>query len=671
MKKIIKFFIDNAKVFNTIAVALILSGVYLYFFGKKEGFPSVKFDQIYINTIYPGASADEVERIVTRKIEEEIKRVNGAKRVTSQSIENLSTVVFEVEADASKNFQKVLNDVKTAVDRVTDLPAEVKKSDVFELDFDLFPAISVLVVGDKEENLQLAVRQIEDDLKNIKGVGKVNRVGYRDREIWVEADPDKLKAYQLGMSDVITAIRLRNVSLPGGKLQMSGREYFVRTRGQFQNIEEISETVVRANLDGRIVRVKDLANVRWDFEEATQVTRAVGTLGIRLNVLKKKSGDIINVADAVKAKINHYNDKKLLPGSVRLFYADDQSFFVKRRLHVLQDNATIGLILVVLCLILFFDGVTTFWATAGVPIVFATALLYLNLFGYTLNLMSMFGFIIVIGFLVDDAVVVAENIFRHREMGKDPMNATLDGAAEVFQPVQATTLTTIIAFSSLLMLPGIFGKFLSIVSVVVTVTMLLSLLETFGFLPGRLVYSLQALHGTKEQNRKGMRRLLYEGLLKNFFTRMGEWYRSFVKVLMYGPVWAPLGAWLKRRLSVFGSLVNTAGRILRLVFAALAPVLVGVPAFLLANFLRLFSKRFFKDAEGESLKGRITRYRTYFNLEYDRALWPAWTLILVTVFNIALLVVGFTFVKKEFFPGATDEYVVKIELPVSSPLEET
>lgn len=529
--KFVKFFIDHSKVVNLIVIAITIAGMLIFMYGQKEGFPQINFDLIWIQTTYIGASAEEVEQLITDKIEEAIADVDGAKRISSQSIEGISIVRYEVSAEYSSEFDKIYNDVKNAIDSIRDLPDDAEDPLVLDINFDMFPVISVFLSGDiPEDDLRTFARKVEDDLKEIRGVGRIDRYGYRDKQVWVEVDPGKLKYYDMDITDVIAAIRLRNINLPGGKISLRGKEYLIRTVGEYKDLDQIKNTVVRANDEGNSVLVKDIAKVSWDFKKTEEFERVNGHTGIRLDVLKKRAGDIIKVTDNVKELIERYKNENLLPDKVLMFDANDLSYWVKRRLNTLTSNAFLGLILVFFMLIIFFDWKTTFWTTMGIPVAFCTAMLISYSMGITLNMMTMFGFIIVVGMIVDDAIIVSENIYRHRELGKPLMKAAIEGASEVFKPVLATVITTIAAFMPLTTLPGIMGKFLGIIPIAVSLCMAASFFECMLVLPGHIGHMKD---GSISENKKKSEDINKRTL---WFKKMQAGYTKIISFLLKSPI---------------------------------------------------------------------------------------------------------------------------------------
>lgn len=527
MNEFIKFFINQSKVVNLLVVAITAAGLWIFIDGQKEAFPNVSLDEVLIQTVYVGASPKEIEKLVTDKIEDALEGVDGAKRIHSRSTEGISTINFEVDPDYAEDMDKVVNDIKRAVDAVNDLPEDAEDPFVLEINSDVFPVISVVISGTgSTEELQDLCDEIENDLKAISGVSKIEMRGYREKEIWVEVDPASIKKKELDLNDVMTSIRMRNINLPGGKFELYDKEYLIRSLGQYQDIEQIKNTIIRANDSGSAVYVKDIAKVKWQYAKVDAVTRVNGNNCIYIQVFKKKSGDIIKVADKVKRIIDEYNDSDKVSEDVKLFYSDDFSYFVENRLNVLSSNALFGGVLVFFMLIFFFDWQTTLWTTIGIPVAFCAAMLTANAMGLTLNLMSMFGFIIVIGMVVDDAIIVGENIYRHHEEGKPMLQSAIDGAAEVMLPVTATIATTIAAFLPMLLISGIMGKFLSFIPKIVTITMVASFVESLFVLPGHLAYIKR-----REKKKKGM----HEPEKKKKFQIVQESFGRFVYYILGRP----------------------------------------------------------------------------------------------------------------------------------------
>lgn len=525
---IIKFFINQAKVVNLLVILLTVLGAGVFIFGQKESFPTVDFNSVYITTIYPGASAEEMEILVTKKVEKAVENINGADEIISITAESRSTVIFEGDPDYPGDFDEVVDEITEAVDGIRDFPDDAEDPTIFRLEVEEFPVVSVFITGDASTaELRKIADQFEERILSYKGQGvkvaEVEMQGYQDREVWVEVDPKKMEVYELDIQDIIRAIQLRNINLPGGTIKLGVKEYLIRTIGQYKDLGDIRNTVVRANDVGNVVYVKDVAKISWQWSELSDYTRVEGRSGIRLSVVKQSSGDIIKTASAVNAVMEEFRQNpELAEKNIKLVSFDDQSYFVKRRLSILASNASVGLLFVFICLIIFFDFRTSIWTALGIPISFAVAMLVANALGITLNLMSMFAFIIVVGMLVDDAVLVAENIYRHRELGMAPKDAAVRGAKEVMLPVLASVTTTIVAFLPLIYLPGIFGDFLGVIPKIVAIALSASFVESLFVLPGHLA------HGKRKKVAELDDSSGSEGSGENLNEKRG-WFKKFVE----------------------------------------------------------------------------------------------------------------------------------------------
>lgn len=487
----IKFFIDQSKLINLAAIFILVAGVYYFVTGQKEGFPNIGFDLVIVNTAYPGLSATEIEASVTRKLEEKINNVEGKKSMTSYSSEGSSSIVFQVDPNKGIPISKVLDDIETAVNTAkAELPDDANDPSVRELTFqNSSPILRVGVSGDiPQEELKELIDLIYDEIIEINGIGNVEKAQYLEKEVLIEVKPSLLKRYDLEISDISKAIRDNNIALPAGKVIIEGSEYLIKTEKKAKNLDDIRNTIVRGNDVGNVVRIRDVASVKYDFKELEVQTRINGQSGAWLNVFQSLGGDVISIADGVKKTVAKLREDKVIPDEVVTIFSDDLSFYVKRRLNVLAQNATIGLLLVFLCLILFFDFRVTFWTTAGIPLAFCMAIIAVYNFGMTLNLMTMFGFIIVLGMIVDDAIIIAENIYSKREQGMPAYQAAIEGSKEMFKPILAITATTAIAFFPLTTLPNIFGKILGIIPIVVIITMFASFIECIFVLPGHMAF---------------------------------------------------------------------------------------------------------------------------------------------------------------------------------------
>ncbi|UCC95242.1 MAG: efflux RND transporter permease subunit [Candidatus Omnitrophota bacterium] len=480
--KFSEFSVKNSLLINLISVFILIAGLYTLYVYKirREAFPEVSFDQVVIQAVYPGAPPEEIEKLVTVPIEKELKGVDGIEEMTSTSIENVSSILVKISQDV-KDKDKVVDDVKQAVDRVVDLPKEAEEPIVIEVTSGEIPVIEVALSGDMPERaLQEHAENLEDILEDIPGVSSVARRGFRDTEVWVEVDPDKMREVHLSLEEVMEALSKRNLSIPAGKLR-SENEFSIRTTGEFYTQEEIENVVIRANEAGNWLRIKDVASVRFSFEDEDVINKSHGTRSINLTVIKRATGDAIKIVDQVKKDTKDFlrrSDPKL-----KASYVNDIAFYIERRLGTLKNNGIIGMFLVCCVLIIFLNVRIAFLTALGLPIAFCATLAAMGFFGLSVNLVTMFGLIVVLGMLVDDGIIVAENCSRYLEKGLKPREAAVAGTQEVMKPVTATIITTIAAFSPLMFMSGMMGKFIWGIPLVVIIALSASLFEALVILP--------------------------------------------------------------------------------------------------------------------------------------------------------------------------------------------
>lgn len=497
----IEFFLQRRVITNLITVFIVIVGGYQFFTVRREAFPEISFDFVSITTPYPGGSPEEVERLVTNVIEKELRTVDGIDRVQSFSIENRSLIIIRLNEDLSSREKiKVVNDVQQAVNRVQDLPDEAEKSIVEEMTSDR-PLITLSVAGGTDEARDAFAEELSDVIEEIKGVSRVDQVGDRPREIRVEADREKLAQARIALAEIAATIRSQNLNLSAGTIEMGPQELWVRVVGSAKGAADIGSIILRGNDERSYVRVRDVAVVTERFAEERVITKANGLPSINLSVRKVKSGDTIELADEVRKVKEEFEDgaKKK---NLTLVLSDDVSFFIKRRLRVMTSNLLQGGFLILLALFIFLDWRLALVAAWGVPLSFATAFMVAVPLGFTINLMSLLALIIVLGMLDDDSVVVAENIYRHMEMGKPTLRAAVDGAKEVVVPVTGAILVSCCGFLPFAMVSGIMGKFLLMIPVVIIITFLASAFEAFFVLPAHVV-ELMPLGKPVEESSEG------------------------------------------------------------------------------------------------------------------------------------------------------------------------
>lgn len=511
MRKLAEFSVKNSLFVNLISVFVILAGLFAVINMRREAFPNVSFDVAQIMTTYRGSTADQVEKLITSPIEKEIRSVSGIDEISSTSYDGSSVISVKIDPDV-KDKTEVINDLRRAVDRVKDLPVEIDKPIVYDIKMKEHPIIMVSISGDvPEETLQEYSESLEDRFLDISGVSKIERRGYRDKQIWVEVDPQKLVDYYVSMEEVMDALQRHNVTIPGGKLKSEGEEYVIRTSAEFYSPEEIEGVIIRANDAGNILMVKDIAVVKNSFEDADIINKSDGKKAVTLVVVKKETADAITTVDQVKTVVKQA--QQTLPKELSISLSNDLSYFIKRRLNILRSNGIFGFILVIILLFTFLTPVSAAFTALGLLVAFLATFTMMSLLGITINLISMFGLIMVLGIVVDDSIIISENVYRYVEEGLSPKEAAIKGASQVMLPVLSTVLTTIAAFAPLLFMSGLIGKFIKVIPQVVIIALTASLLEAFIILPSHLADFLKPIKQTFLRKEE---KLWFKWMLNNY-----------------------------------------------------------------------------------------------------------------------------------------------------------
>jgi len=545
-----EFSVRHAILGNMLTLFVLVGGLIAVFFVQRDTFPELELDLVVITTPYPNASAKEVEDLVTNPIEDEIREVEDIEEFTSTSVEGISVVVAELDPDA-RYKERVINEIQRKVDRVApELPEGAEDPEVEAIE-NRGPIIRVCVSGRATESeLRDYGDYLENRFQSIPGVSTVTKEGWRDEEFWVEVNLDTIEEQELALTDVVRALARRNVNRPGGKLPEGPREVVLRTIGQFHTAEEIEDVVVRSNTDGNHIRVEDIGEVRRTFEEDTVFTKVNGTRAVVLGVKKKRSGDTIAVADAVKTLAAE--ERATAPEGIVLTTVDDESFYVKRRLNVLKWNGLIGFALVVVVLFLFLNFRLALITGIGIPFALLAALMLMSLLGITINLITMFGLIIVLGMLVDDAIIVGENVFSHLEEGHSPREAAVRGTSEVMYPVVATVLTTVAAFAPLAFAPDTWGQVMRWFPIVIAITLAASLFEVLLVMPTHVVDFARPIRVETRRNHVGASAHQWMDRVQRVYDRLlrGALRYRYLFLVATLAVAVGTGWWVKERLRV-------------------------------------------------------------------------------------------------------------------------
>jgi multidrug efflux pump subunit AcrB len=458
------------------------AGLLSIFTVKMEIFPEASLDTITVTVPYLGASPEDVEKGVTLRVEEAVAAIEGVKRLTSTASEGSSLTLIEVEEYV--DIQEVLDDVKAAVDRITTFPKETEKPVIAEFKFSS-SVITVVVSGDvSEKTLKKLAEQIRNDLTVLEDISQVSVTGVRPYEISIEISEEILRRYGLSFDQVAGAVRESSLDIPGGSVKTAGGEILVRTKGQKYYGPEFEDIIVLTRNDGTTIRLGDIATVRDDFADTDLYSRFDGKRAALIKVDRIGEQSALDVARAVKKYLKV--KKESLPEGVSLATWEDRTEILKARMNLLKRNGYVGLTLVFLCLTLFLNFRLAFWTTMGIPISFLGAFYIIPLFDVSINMISLFAFIMSLGIVVDDAIVVGENIFAYRQQGLDRTSAAIKGVREMAMPVVLAVLTTMFAFIPLAYTGGVMGKFLRVLPIVVVSVLLMSLIEALLILPAHL-----------------------------------------------------------------------------------------------------------------------------------------------------------------------------------------
>jgi multidrug efflux pump subunit AcrB len=497
MKGAVAWFAENHVAANLLMLFLLLAGAVTGLTTKLEIFPETSLDMISITMEYPGASPAEVEEAIVRRIEEKVAGLAGIKRIDSVAREGFATVTIEVMNDW--DLQELLDEVKAEVDRINTFPNESEEPIVREVTRRR-QVLNVTVFGDAPEStIKHLTERIKDEITNLPGITLAELAGLRKGEIHIEVSEESLRRYGLTLGRVAEAVRRASLDLPAGSVKTAGGEILVRTKGRRYYAGDYRDIAVITRTDGSKVTLGQIAELKDGFEDVDLFTRFQGKPAGLIEVYRVADQNALQVAATVKQYIEEIRPS--LPEGVDISIYRDRSRILKSRIRLLLKNMALGLILVSLLLGMFLNARLAFWVTLGIPISFMFGLMALPTFGVSINMISLFAFIMVLGIVVDDAIVVGENIFRRQEEGLEPLEGAVVGALEVGRPVIFAVLTTVAAFYPLLLGSGVMGKLIRNIPTVVILVLLGSLVECLLILPAHLVGSKYRAKRSIEEKR--------------------------------------------------------------------------------------------------------------------------------------------------------------------------
>jgi HAE1 family hydrophobic/amphiphilic exporter-1 len=488
MNNLIRWAVRNSPGMNTLMVALLVIGGFCLSSMRREEFPEFELERIVIAVPYPGASPEEVEEGICLKIEEAVRSVDGIKKQFTVAAEGMGNVVLELESSVD-DVQRVLNEVRSAIDRIPSLPEQAEDPEISQVTMRK-PAIRLAVIGPESEDpdAELKLREVaelvRDDLLHLPSVTQANLMGTRAYQIDVEISEAKLRSHGLSLSRVADIIRCENLELPGGLLKAESGHVLLRGRHKRVTGDEISKIALVTREDGVVLTVADLGIVKDEFADTVSISRVDGKPGLVISIDKTPNEDLLTIVAAVRK----FAEAREMPAGYSLHPWKDAAIAVQDRMDLLSRNGLQGLLLVFLMLAIFLEFRLAFWVAMGIPVSILGACAILLYLDQTLNMLSMFAFMMALGIVVDDAIVTGENIYAHREMGKPFTQAAMEGTIEVFPSVLGSILTSVIAFVPLMFVSGLMGKFIAVLPITIIAMLAISLFESTFILPGHLAH---------------------------------------------------------------------------------------------------------------------------------------------------------------------------------------
>jgi len=506
MKNIIRYLVKHEVLVNLSILLMLIFGLIALSNIGSSFFPQQETQFILVEATFPGASPEEVEKGIVLKVEDNLQGITGIDRVKSTSQENFGLVEVELETSADENV--VLQEVKNAVDRVSSFPTGMEQIVVFKQE-EVSLAGKIALSGDVSlHTLKDQSEQVENELRLFEEISRVSLSGFPEAEIEIELRENDMRRYGLTFADINEAVASENIEITGGRIRGPDTEYIIRADKKSYYAKGLRNIVVKTGEGGAIVRLKDVAHINDTFAENTDRGFLNGEPAVFITVNSKNNEDILLAAEHISKYVENFNKENAI---IKAALVEDGTKNLRDRIDLLQENGLLGGILVLILLGMFLRIRLAFWVALGIPISFCGMFILALYYGLTINVISLFGMIIVIGILVDDGIVVGENIYQKYEEGFSPMDAAIQGTLEVIPAIVSAITTTVVAFSFFYFIPGQLGEFFSEVAFVVSATLVFSLIEVFLFLPAHLAHS-KALH--KENKSASWQTFFSDMLLK-------------------------------------------------------------------------------------------------------------------------------------------------------------
>jgi hydrophobic/amphiphilic exporter-1 (mainly G- bacteria), HAE1 family len=488
MRQWVKGAIENSPAMNMLMIAVLVVGMGSLLMMRREVFPEFELEIVLVSVPYPGASPEEVEQGICQKIEEAVQTIEGVKKMTSVANEGAGSVVLELEADV-KDVQKVVSEVRSEIERIPSFPELAEDPEVQQITFrESAIALAVLTPLDRPDvnvlELRAVAESVRDQLLQLDSVSQVEVKEVPNYQIDVEVDEATLRKYGLSLQQIAQLIRRENLEVPGGTIKGQGQEILLRGENKRLIGQQIAKLPVITAPGGTVLTLSDIGEVKDELADKSWLSEINGRPALVLDVQRTKNEDLL----AMTSEVKNFAAKTQLPAGYELLPWADRSVDVRDRLDLLIENGLMGLLLVFLVLAVFLELKLAFWVALGIPVALLGAGGVLLLADQTLNMLSMFSFLMALGIVVDDAIVVGENIYAHREQGKGDKQAAIDGAAEVMPSVAASVTTTVVAFAPMFFVSGVMGKFIAVMPLAVIAMLMLSLWESLFVLPCHLAH---------------------------------------------------------------------------------------------------------------------------------------------------------------------------------------
>ena len=526
----ISWMVHNRVTPNLLMIFLLLGGLFMTTRIKQEVFPEFDLDMVTVSVDYTGAGPEEVEQGIILAVEEAIRAIDGVKELTATAREGNGTVMAELSEGADQ--QKIYQEIQQEIDRITTFPEDAEEPEV-SLVTHRREVLAMDLYGDVPEMaLRKTADQVRDRLLQSSHITQVDLAGARDYEILVEVPQERLRAFNLTLTGIAQTIDSASTEIPGGSVDTAGGDLLLRVKDRRDWAREFARIPIVTTADGSVVYLEDMATVREDFEDSDRSAGYNRRRCIGIDVYRVGDQTPMGVAEAVRSSMSQI--ERDLPSGIRWHIRRDMSDVYQQRLELLLKNAFMGLALVLVVLGLFLEFKLAFWVTMGIPTAFLGSLLFLPAMGASINMISMFAFIIALGIVVDDAIVAGENIYEYRQQRMGFVKAAILGARDVAVPVTFAILTNVVAFLPLAFVPGIMGKIWKVIPMVVITVFLLSWIESLLILPGHLAHA-KGRPSTPPGN------VLANGLDHGFVGRLYQRQQGFARAVarfterVYGP----------------------------------------------------------------------------------------------------------------------------------------